>query len=298
MRRESWERANWLVGLIKDFIRQSPENTLKNREEERAFEDVLVGFARGYDPLFADYKEHVGPFHWTPEEAFREAFPQTSAAAAELTVISWILPQNRATKRDNRREKRFPAERWARARIMGEEVNEKLRRHVTAEMERAGYAALAPVLLPSWSRAVSEKYGFASKWSERHAAYAAGLGTFGLCDGLITPLGKAMRTGSVIARIDLDPTPRLYTDHHEYCLFYHTGRCGVCITRCPVQAISEHGKDKILCDRHLRPDTAQYVHEHYGFEGFGCGLCQTGVPCESLIPVREARKRAAEWWGR
>jgi epoxyqueuosine reductase QueG len=49
--------------------------------------------------------------------------------------------------------------------------------------------------LPEWSRRPSEKYVFSSNWSERHAAYTAGLGTFGLCDGLITPLGKAMRVG-------------------------------------------------------------------------------------------------------
>jgi hypothetical protein len=27
-----------------------------------------------------------------------------------------------------------------------------------------------------------------------------------------------------------------------------------------------------------------YVKETYGFEGYGCGLCQVGVPCESGIP--------------
>jgi len=31
------------------------------------------------------------------------------------------------------------------------------------------------------------------------------------------------------------------------------------------------------------------VKSRYGFEGKGCGLCQTKVPCESRIPVREDR---------
>ena len=66
-------------------------------------------------------------------------------------------------------------------------------------------------------------YVFASLLSERHAAYAAGLGTFGLCDGLITPKGKAMRCGSVVARIQIAATPRPYEDHHAYCLFYAKG---------------------------------------------------------------------------
>jgi len=79
----------------------------------------------------------------------------------------------------------------------------------------------------------SERYGFASAWSERHVAYASGLGTFGLCDGLITPKGKAMRCGSVAAQIQVPPTPRPYQDHHAYCLHFSQGSCGLCITRCP-----------------------------------------------------------------
>jgi len=49
------------------------------------------------------------------------------------------------------------------------------------------------MLSPPFKRETSEKYGYASSWSERHIAYVAGLGTFGFCDDLITPVGKAMR---------------------------------------------------------------------------------------------------------
>jgi len=43
--------------------------------------------------------------------------------------------------------------------------------------------------------------------------------------------------------------------------------------------------DKVKCLEHLRPHTAEYVKAHYHFDGYGCGLCQTGVPCESKIPT-------------
>ena len=141
------------------------------------------------------------------------------------------------------------------------------------------------MLAPAWGSRTSERYGFASTWSERHAAYASGLGTFGLCDGLITPAGKAMRVGSVVVRVEISPTTRPYTDHHAYCLFFAKGICGKCIERCPVGAISEAGHDKIKCRAHLRPTTSDYVQANYGFDGYGCGLCQTGVPCESKIPT-------------
>jgi epoxyqueuosine reductase QueG len=237
--------------------------------------------------LFEDYKQHVGPFHWTPLEIFTLTFPELTVSAQELTVISWILPQTSDTKSDNRAQSKWPAERWARARIYGEQFNEKLRKHVVEILKKEGYEAVAPMLSPQWSRKESEQYGFASTWSERHAAYASGLGTFGLCDGLITPLGKAMRTGSVVARIQIPPTRRPYSDHHAYCPHFTDGSCGKCIPRCPVGAISESGHDKQTCYKHTSVASRKYTKKHYNFEGRGCGLCQTDVPCESKIPTKE-----------
>ena len=279
------ETVLWIEGIVRNFLIHSPENTLKNQAKDRAFEEVIIGFSKGDDPLYRAYKELVGPFHWTPLEIFSRTFPEVEIEPDELTVIAWVVAHHPLTKEDNRREKFYPSERWARARIFGEEVNEKLRRHVVAALEAEGYAAVAPALSPHWEQKASEKYVFASTWSERHAAYASGLGTFGLCDGLITPLGKAVRVGSVIARIRIPPTPRPYEDHHAYCLFYSKGICKKCTSRCPVGALTEAGHDKIKCRSHVRPVTEEYVKAHFGFDGYGCGLCQTGVPCESKIPL-------------
>lgn len=277
----------WIEAIVREFIDRSPENTLKNQDNDKAFETPLVGFSKGDDPLYEAYKDHVGPFYLTPWEIFSLTYRLLNVKPEELTVISWILPQTKATKADNRKEGFYPSERWARARIFGEKVNEKLRKHVVATLESKGYPAVAPSLTPQFSVRISPKYGFASTWSERHAAYASGLGTFGLCDGLITPVGKAMRTGSVVARIQVPPTPRPYKDHHEYCLFFTEGTCKECISRCPVGAITEKGKDKSTCYRHLSQTTKDYVTHKYGFDGYGCGLCQTGVPCESKIPLKQ-----------
>jgi len=270
--------------IIRNFIGNSTENTLQNQAQEKAFENPLVSFSRGDDPLYEAYKEFVGPYHWTPQEIFSHTFAGLSAKPGDLTVISWILPQSEATKADNRKEKIYPSERWARARIYGEEVNVKLRKHVVAALEKAGFKAVAPMLSPLWERKKSERFTIASTWSERHAAYTSGLGTFGLCDGLITPRGKAMRTGSVVTRVQIPHVPRPYADHHEYCPFFSNGTCGECISRCPVGAITEAGHDKMKCLQHIRQTAADYVESNYGFQGYGCGLCQTGVPCESEIP--------------
>src|SRR3989339_1705463 len=125
MKKDRWikDPEKKIEETIRDFIKDSPENTLKNKENEKAWEDVLVGFSNGADPLYQESKEHVGAFHWTPLEIFRNTFPGTEAQAGELTVISWILPSTEATKSDNRKETAYPSERWVRARIFGEAFN-------------------------------------------------------------------------------------------------------------------------------------------------------------------------------
>jgi epoxyqueuosine reductase len=285
MAKKTMNAAQWIEAAIRDFINISPENTLKNMENEKAWADPLVGFSRGDDPLYLEFKEAIGGFYWTPLKIFNLTFPEVAVEPHKLTVISWVLPQTELTKADNRKETTYPAERWARARIFGEKVNERLRAHVVATLQESGVKAVAPMLSPHWKRRTSERYGYASTWSERHAAYASGLGTFGLCDGLITPKGKAMRCGSVVAHIEITPAQRPYQDHRAYCLFFTAGICGKCIPRCPVGAITEMGHDKVKCGEYIRKTTKQYVKSHYGFDGYGCGLCQTEVPCESKIPT-------------
>src|SRR4030042_3532138 len=186
--------SQWVTQLIREFI-DSPANPLQNPENDPAWAEPLVGFCRGDDPLFAKFKRHVGIFHWTPLEIFHKTFPLLQVTAADLAVVSWVLPQTKKTKADLGRETLHPSESWARARIFGEEANVKLRRHVEAALQAKGVEAVAPMLSPLWHMEHSERFGFASTWSGRHAAYAAGLGTFGLCDGLITAKGKAMRCG-------------------------------------------------------------------------------------------------------
>jgi epoxyqueuosine reductase len=281
--------GKWIETVIRDFINKSPENTLKNRAGDRAWDDPLVGFSSGADPLYGEFKRHIGDFFLTPPEFFGQTFPSVTVSPEQLTVISWILPQTDQTKADLRRETLYPSESWARARIFGEEVNVKLRKHVAEKLTEAGIEAFAPMLSPIWAMKISEKYGFASTWSERHAAYTAGLGTFGLCDGLITPVGKAMRCGSVIAKVRVAPSSRPYRDHHAYCLFYTKGTCGKCIPRCPAGAVTKEGHDKLKCKAYVEM-TRTYVPSKFGFEGYGCGFCQTGVPCESKIPVTENDK--------
>ncbi|MHA2297707.1 MAG: epoxyqueuosine reductase [Candidatus Hodarchaeales archaeon] len=274
----------WVESIIKNFLNESPLNTLKNESNERAWAEPIVGFSNGADILYQFYKEDIGDFYLLPHDILSNAYPGARIEPDQITVIAWVLPQTDVTKSEHRNRTEFPTERWARARIYGEEVNNELRKHVVNKLKGKGYEAVAPMLSPLWDYHWSDKYLNSSNWSERHAAYASGLGTFGLCDGLITPKGKAMRCGSVVVKIAITPSNRSYNDHHAYCLFFSKGTCRKCMDRCPVGAITESGHDKTICRTHLQ-ETAEYVKKNYDFDGYGCGLCQTGVPCESGIPI-------------
>lgn len=274
----------WLDQFIKDFVAKSPLNDLGLAQTEPAWEEPLVGFARGDDSLWRQCKDHIGDFFWTPEEAFKLTYPQAPASPEELGVVVWILPQTAATREENAKQDKYPARRWAHALNYGEKFNRTLRKTVSDTLNVQGVQALAPMLSTRWDIRESKTTGRSSNWSERHAAFIAGLGTFGLCDGLITAKGKAIRAGSVVARLSLEATERPYEGIRDYCLFFTQGNCGKCIPRCPMKAISERGHDKKKCAKHVKVNCTEFTSRQYGFTIDACGLCQVGVPCMDHIP--------------
>jgi epoxyqueuosine reductase QueG len=275
-----------IVRIIADYMGSSANRLAPDRAEP-AFDQPLVGVSRADDPIWERIVGHIGPVHWRAAEAFALAFPDAAASASDLRIVSWVLPQTKATRDDHRHSKSLPSVRWSLARHYGEKVNEGLRRHLVDALAAFGVQAVAPVLLPQWGYRDSRDWGFASNWSERHAAFAAGLGTFGLSDGLITARGKAVRIGSVVAAMNLEATPRPYgEDHHAYCLHYRKGTCRACAKRCPAKTISSQGHDKPACKGYVRGTASPFVErEQLGFPVNSCGLCQTGVPCEDRIPL-------------
>jgi len=279
---------------ITAWMAERVNNALAPGLDFPGFDAPLVGYASGADPLFAWLRDDIGPdFYWTPAQALQLAFPDRAIRPEATTVIAWVLPQTERTREAHRHCRELPSLPWSQVRHYGEMVNENLRRFVVERLSCQGIAAVAPLLLPQWNRATSPRYGFASNWSERHAAHVCGLGTFGLSDGLITPAGKAVRVGSVVAEMVLPPTPRPYERHDAWCLRACGVQCRACIKRCPAGAISEAGHDKQLCFNYIRSVTAPYVAREQvpGIPVNSCGLCQTGIPCEHGVPKRP-RKRS------
>jgi epoxyqueuosine reductase QueG len=179
-----------------------------------------------------------------------------------------------------------PSERWANTRLFGQEFNDSLQRNVVEFLNQQGYFAIAPDMEKKVFKQLQDsRVGWTSTWSMRHVAFAAGLGTFGLSDGLITAAGKAIRIGSVVVNQHLD-SPERPADIHQNCTYFQTGGCMACVPRCPAGAITEKGHDKNVCGKFVFSHI-KYIKETYGINIYACGLCQTGVPCERGIPGKD-----------
>jgi epoxyqueuosine reductase len=267
---------------IAKFTRESAANR-RLGGRGKYWDRPLVGFGSGDDPLFRAYKKIIGKFHHTPQEIFQLTFGQKKKDQ-KLSVISWILPATAEVRKSNRKGTQYPSRLWAHARDFGEQFNVKLRNHVVGLLKKRGYQAVAPMVSPHFKRLRSPRVGLASTWSERHSAYACGLGTFGLSDGFITSRGKAIRVGSVVTNLPLTPSPKKYPHHRANCLYYFNRTCKVCASRCPAGAISAKGHDKDRCSDYLHKTIASAKKAEYGVKITGCGLCQTKVPCEFEVP--------------
>lgn len=269
----------------------------RQAEADRFFDEPSVRVASASDPFFIKFKEIIGPFHWTPDEVLKRKFPNAEAKS----VIVWILPVSSSAQGDNGTETPRPSAEWAFVRSLGEMRNETMHALLEKQLTQAGIPSVAPCLeqkniYPGQGWDVEH---FTSNWSERHVAFVAGAGTFGLSASLITEHGTAVRLGSVVTTLELAADDRPYGDDpFAWCL-----RCGACIRRCPAHAVGEHFSDRD------KPACADYAlqkidrdHEHrYGWRerGLGCALCQTAVPCEfqrpqeknASIPQKNAKNR-------
>lgn len=234
----------------------------------------LFGISSARDPLYEELKkpEVIGPWFLPPEAWLPEA----------RSVLSFFLPFSQPVRQSNRADARLPSAEWLHGRYEGQALLFGLCRHLAAALEADGWKAVVPSLDPRFATvetpgthpAFPPDAADTSNWSERHAAYISGLGTFGLSKGLITQRGICGRFGSLVTDAPFPVTPRPYTGLYDYCT-----RCGACVRRCPVEAISlERGK--------LHPPCRDYVAwtEREYAPRYGCGKCQVAVPCASKRP--------------
>jgi epoxyqueuosine reductase len=260
---------------LNELVRTDPRNALPEGDNISIWEEPVVGVAAANDSMFDTLKQSqvVGPTHASPDYWLPGA----------KSVVSFFLPFTRAVRKSYARDSSLPSLEWVSARLNGEVFVNVARRALARYLEKQGGRVVVPNLDLRY-----QAVNMVPNWSERHVAFVAGVGTFGLHCGLLTAKGAAGRIGSVVTDLEISPTPRPYTEVYEYCLWHFDHSCTACIKRCPVGAIDREGKDHSICIT----NHAKYVRPAYLDWGYhSCGHCQTHLPCSNGIPAKILRKQ-------
>jgi len=285
----------FLENAIKEYVATSPLNCLTAFNSAPISDEPIIVFANGDDPIFQDFKTIIGDHHITPREALEKYVRSKGwryglrSDIENVSVISYALPIPYETRLSERNSSYGGSKRYNHTRWLGEIFRIHLRDYVISLLEIMGYNALTPSRA-GFSETKATPEGLMAGWSERHIAYASGLGTFGLNGLMITSRGCAVYLSSVVCDLELTPTPRVYDSHVANCLFYQDGSCRQCIERCVAGAISEQGRSNIRCRENLGKEQPAMLKER-GLDkeltgmAPACGLCSTKVPCEDRTPI-------------
>ncbi|MDO4492263.1 MAG: 4Fe-4S binding protein [Clostridia bacterium] len=273
-----------LAEIIADIYATAPGLTVSEQDAMRPdlaglriFDEPFFGVAAADDPIFTEYKKPgiIGPWHSMPSDWVPGA----------KSVVSVVFPFTEEVKASNRKEIFQGSMEWMHARFEGQTYQNIFMTELERRLRAEDVTCHIPMLdggFRSFNKGKdleqydwTDEHTYSSNWSERHAAYAAGLGSFALTRAFITKKGVAVRFSSVITDAGFTPTERTCTGVYDYCI-----RCGACAHRCPAHAISlEGGKEHAPCSTHA--NATMRGHR------YGCGMCQTAVPCESGIPERK-----------
>ena len=254
--------------LIRDYVKEYE----KRPDISTNWGEPLVGFADAAHPDILNLREIISPSHKLPADVL----------ASASVIIAYFIPFTRELAATNSSDGDLSSPEWA---LAYEETNamfRKMNEYLIAKLYGMGYEAAVS----------SEAYTFdqeklVSNWSHRHFARAAGLGTFGLNNMLITRKGCCGRYGTVVTNLDVEPDRPL---REELCIYKKNGRCGICIRRCPSGALSREGYERRECYRVLRKNAELYQDFGSSYADASgdqpnsagsevCGKCVTNVPC-------------------
>ncbi len=263
-----------IVHFLQDFSDNSTHNRVPADRAlspecagMRMYERPLVGVSSAQDEMYEKY------IH--PDIVGENYMPPSQWLDGARSVISIFNPFTQHIK-DSNAGGDMPSYEWLHGRIEGEAYVVAAAQALAESLRSKGAQAMVPGADERFTVYTQPK--FYSNWSERHAAYIAGLGTFSLNRAVITQKGIAGRFCSVITDIELTTDERKYAGLYDNCSL-----CGACRRACPADTINKHGKAHMPCYTFIEKVKAQHP------PWYGCGKCQCGMPCESGIPPQNPK---------
>lgn len=234
------------------------ENWRNQNNIDPIWQRPIVRFADALDARFESLKSIVLADHHIPTDFL----PQAKA------VLSYFIPFAPFVGQSNRGGEACSAT-WANAYLETNSMGNDLNHALVHNLQERGITAAVPFDADMISLELPM-----SLWSQRHVAYIAGHGTFGLNNMLISDVGCVGRYFSIVTALDIpaDPTPDV-----ERCLYKRNGQCGICISRCPTGALQKDGFNRYLCLTECLKNEARFPGADV------CGKCIVELPCSRKI---------------
>lgn len=248
-----------MKSLIADKIIEYVKNYPALKNVENIWKEPVVGFADANGSYIRALKEIVAPAHLLPEDFMENP----------NIIISYYIPFTEELAALNLNvEGNLAAQEWSDAYNLTNTMIADISQYVSDLLTDMGYRAVPP------TGVVFDKELILSNWSQRHIAYAAGLGTFGINNMLISEKGCCGRYGSVIADIPVEPDSILT---EERCLYKKNGSCKKCVQNCFSGALTTEGFDRKKCFEICMINDARTGADV-------CGKCDIDIPCAFKAP--------------
>jgi len=244
---------------IQELIAEYVEKYQAEKLPVKIWRTPIVGYADAKDPYFKALKNVVVEAHKVPEDFMENP----------NIVISYFIPFTKELERTNVGVKdNLASNEWSKAYNDTNTMMGELNHYLVEELNALGYRAAVPEGVRMLTDVVK------SNWSQRHVAYAAGLGTFGINNLLISSEGSCGRYNSIVADIPVEADKPL---EQENCLYKAKGICKKCVENCFSGALTVDGFDRFkcfeICTMNMEISNADV-----------CGKCATDIPCAFCIP--------------
>lgn len=186
-----------IIAYITEFFREFPEK----EKVPNVWNTPIVEFADAMDPYIQNLPKLISPSHGLPQQVMEEA----------KTVLVYYAPFLKEVSASGRDATSYSAPYLEQAYQKTDVLFEKLNKELKEKLKKYGYRGVTDSEMNKY-----DEQKLISNWSFRHFAYAAGIGTFGLNNMLITRKGCCGRYNIMITNLDVE------ADRHreeEYCLY-------------------------------------------------------------------------------
>ncbi|MGB5822950.1 MAG: epoxyqueuosine reductase [Proteocatella sp.] len=257
-----------MKNIIEETIKQYVKEYSQRPDVHSNWKEPLFAYAAADDSAFYRIKNGVSPAHALPSDLLIDA----------KTVIVYFIPFEESIVESNTHGIESSRE-WDQSYLETNDLIMNINIQIKEVLDKSGYTS---TLIPANDN--FDKKRLISNWSQRHVAYVAGLGKFGLNRMIITEKGCCGRIGSIVTNLYIEPTQRTKS---QSCLYKENRSCMACVKKCVNNALFENESH---FDRYRCHEMCTYNEAKHDGNADVCGKCLVGIPCSFQNPVSAIRK--------